>query len=101
VVEQKLEVGATAVTRQTSSRRTIAIAKGAVIDGEVTVTSASRSCSSKRARRELGLFGPAVGFNSCRTRLGPNPALAPTGDRGITSADVSILRTLVRRVYFS
>lgn len=39
VVEEKLEVGATAVIRADIVARTIAIAKGAVIDGEVTVTS--------------------------------------------------------------
>jgi cytoskeletal protein CcmA (bactofilin family) len=39
VVQEKLEVGATAVIRADIVARTIAIAKGAVIDGEVTVTS--------------------------------------------------------------
>ena len=34
-----LEIGSTAVIRGSVSARTIAIAKGAVIDGEVTVTS--------------------------------------------------------------
>jgi cytoskeletal protein CcmA (bactofilin family) len=38
-VEDKLEIGATAVVRARVSARTIAIAKGAVIDGEVVVTS--------------------------------------------------------------
>jgi cytoskeletal protein CcmA (bactofilin family) len=38
-VEDKLEIGATAVIRARISARTIAIAKGAVIDGEVIVTS--------------------------------------------------------------
>jgi len=38
-VEGKLEIGATAVIRAQVSARSIAIAKGAVIDGEVTVTS--------------------------------------------------------------
>jgi cytoskeletal protein CcmA (bactofilin family) len=39
VVEEKLEVGATAVIQADIVARTIAIAKGAVVDGEVTVTS--------------------------------------------------------------
>ncbi|MDB6090269.1 MAG: hypothetical protein JWN85_3053 [Gammaproteobacteria bacterium] len=39
VVEEKLEVGATAVIRADIIARSIAVAKGAVIDGEVTVTS--------------------------------------------------------------
>jgi cytoskeletal protein CcmA (bactofilin family) len=39
VVEHKLEVGATAVIHADIVARSIAIAKGAVIDGEVTVTS--------------------------------------------------------------
>lgn len=39
VVEDKLEVGATAVIRADIVARSIAVAKGAVIDGVVTVTS--------------------------------------------------------------
>jgi cytoskeletal protein CcmA (bactofilin family) len=39
VVEDKLEVGATAVIRADIIARSIAVAKGAVIDGVVTVTS--------------------------------------------------------------
>src|SRR5882757_11346739 len=39
VVENKLEVGATAVIHADIVAKSIAIAKGAVIDGEVTVTS--------------------------------------------------------------
>jgi cytoskeletal protein CcmA (bactofilin family) len=39
VVEDKLEVGATAVIRADIVTRTIAVARGAVIDGAVTVTS--------------------------------------------------------------
>ncbi|HTX24818.1 MAG TPA: polymer-forming cytoskeletal protein [Steroidobacteraceae bacterium] len=38
-VEDKLEIGATAVIRGRVSARSIAIAKGAVIDGELIVTS--------------------------------------------------------------
>lgn len=39
VVEEKLEVGATAVIQADVVARTIAIARGAVIEGSVTVTS--------------------------------------------------------------
>jgi cytoskeletal protein CcmA (bactofilin family) len=39
VVEEKVELGATAVIRADIVARTIAIAKGAIVDGEVTVTS--------------------------------------------------------------
>jgi cytoskeletal protein CcmA (bactofilin family) len=39
VVEGKLEVGATAIIRADIVARSIAVAKGAVIDGEVTITS--------------------------------------------------------------
>jgi cytoskeletal protein CcmA (bactofilin family) len=39
VIEGKLEVGSTAVIRASVIARSIAIAKGAVIEGEVTVTS--------------------------------------------------------------
>lgn len=39
VIEEKLEIGTTAVIRADISARIIAIAKGAIIDGSVTVTS--------------------------------------------------------------
>ncbi len=39
VIEEKLEIGATAVIRADIIARSIAVAKGAVIDGEVTITS--------------------------------------------------------------
>lgn len=39
VIEEKLEVGATAVIRADIVARSIAVAKGAIIDGEVTITS--------------------------------------------------------------
>ncbi len=39
VIEEKLEIGATAVIHADVSARSIAIAKGAVIQGEVVVTS--------------------------------------------------------------
>lgn len=53
VVEDKLEVGATAVIRADIVARSIAIAKGAVIEGAVTVTSGQAVISfvEKRAAR--------------------------------------------------
>ena len=39
VVEHKLEIGATAVIRADIIAQSIAVAKGAIIDGAVTVTS--------------------------------------------------------------
>jgi cytoskeletal protein CcmA (bactofilin family) len=39
VIDEKVEIGATAVVRADVVARSIAIAKGAVIEGEVTVTS--------------------------------------------------------------
>jgi len=39
VIEEKLEVGATAVIRADIVARSIAVARGAIIDGAVTVTS--------------------------------------------------------------
>ncbi|MGH8285410.1 MAG: bactofilin family protein [Steroidobacteraceae bacterium] len=39
VVEEKLEIGASAVVRGQVAARSIAIAEGAIVDGEVTVTS--------------------------------------------------------------
>jgi cytoskeletal protein CcmA (bactofilin family) len=38
-IEEKLEIGQTAVIRGSVSARTLAIAKGAVVDGDITVTS--------------------------------------------------------------
>jgi cytoskeletal protein CcmA (bactofilin family) len=49
-VEDKLEIGATAVIRARVTARTIAIAKGAVIDGEVTVTSGQPVVSFEEKR---------------------------------------------------
>jgi len=49
---------------------------------------------------KLGLFGPAVCFNSVPHALGSKSCAGANWRQGITSADVSILRTLVRRVYF-
>ena len=54
VVEDKLEVAATAVIRADIVARSIAIAKGAVIEGAVTVTSGEPvvQFEEKRERRE-------------------------------------------------
>jgi cytoskeletal protein CcmA (bactofilin family) len=49
-IEEKLEVGATAVLRARISARSIAIAKGAVIDGEVVVTSGQPVVSFEEKR---------------------------------------------------
>jgi cytoskeletal protein CcmA (bactofilin family) len=51
VVEQKLEVAATAVIRADVVAHTIAIAKGAVIDGTVTITSEQRLTEFEERRR--------------------------------------------------
>lgn len=53
VVENKLEIGATAVIRADIVARSIAVAKGAVIDGAMTVTSGEPvvEFEEKRARR--------------------------------------------------
>ncbi len=49
-VEDKLEIGATAVVRARVSARAIAIAKGAVIDGELLVTSGQPIVSFEEKR---------------------------------------------------
>jgi cytoskeletal protein CcmA (bactofilin family) len=49
-IEDKLEIGASAVVRARVSARTIAIAKGAVVDGEVTVTSGEPVISFQEKR---------------------------------------------------
>lgn len=49
-VEDKLEIGATAVVRARVSARAIAIAKGAVIDGELIVTSGQPIVSFEEKR---------------------------------------------------
>ena len=49
-IEDKLEIGASAVVRARVSARTIAIAKGAVVDGEVTVTSGQPVVSFQEKR---------------------------------------------------
>jgi cytoskeletal protein CcmA (bactofilin family) len=54
VVQGKLEVGATAVIRAAIIARSIAVAKGAVIDGEVTITSGQQivQFEEKRGARQ-------------------------------------------------
>jgi cytoskeletal protein CcmA (bactofilin family) len=49
-VDDKLEIGATAVLRARVTARSIAIAKGAVIDGEVSVTSGQPVVSFEEKR---------------------------------------------------
>jgi cytoskeletal protein CcmA (bactofilin family) len=51
VVEEKLEIGATAVIHADVIARSIAIAKGAVISGEVTVTSGQPVINFEERRR--------------------------------------------------
>lgn len=50
-VEEKLELGATAVVRGRVSARTIAIARGAIVDGEMTVTGAEPVVQFDEKRR--------------------------------------------------
>jgi cytoskeletal protein CcmA (bactofilin family) len=50
-VDDKLEIGATAVIRAQVSARSIAIAKGAVIEGQVTVTSGESVVSFEEKRQ--------------------------------------------------
>ena len=52
VVEEKLEVGATAVIQADVVARTIAIARGAVIEGAVTVTSGQPVLRFEERRRQ-------------------------------------------------
>jgi cytoskeletal protein CcmA (bactofilin family) len=54
VIEEKLEVGATAVIRADIVARSIAVAKGAVIDGEVTITSGQPIIRFEERRRKVG-----------------------------------------------
>ena len=50
VVQDKLEIGLTAVIRGRVSARTIAIAKGAIVDGEIEVTSGIPSVEFEEKR---------------------------------------------------
>ena len=50
IVEDKLEIGYSAVIRGKVSARTIAIAKGAIVDGEIVVTSDAAIVSFEEKR---------------------------------------------------
>ena len=54
VVEEKLEVGSTAVIRADIVARSIAVAKGAVIDGEVTIISGQPIVRFEERRLKAG-----------------------------------------------
>jgi cytoskeletal protein CcmA (bactofilin family) len=54
VIEEKLEVGATAVIRADIVAGSIAVAKGAVIDGDVTITSGRPIVRFEEKRRRSG-----------------------------------------------
>ena len=54
VIEDRLEIGATAVIRADIVARTVAIAKGAVIEGAVTVTSGSPILKFEEKRTRKG-----------------------------------------------
>lgn len=50
-IAEKLEVGATAVIRGSVTARTLAIARGAVVDGDITVTSGAPITRFEEKRR--------------------------------------------------
>jgi len=50
--DEKLEIGQTAVIRGSVSARTLAIAKGAVVDGDITVTSGAPITRFEEKRKE-------------------------------------------------
>jgi len=52
LVDEKLEIGHTAVIRGSVSARTIAIARGAVVDGDITVTSGAPITRFEERRKE-------------------------------------------------
>lgn len=51
-VEEKLEIGQTAVIRGSVTARTLAIAKGAVVDGDITVTSGAPITRFEEKRKD-------------------------------------------------
>jgi cytoskeletal protein CcmA (bactofilin family) len=51
VIEEKLELGSTAVIRGDVVARSIAVAKGAIIDGEVTITSGQQVVHFEEKRK--------------------------------------------------
>ena len=52
IVDEKLEIGHTAVIRGSVSARTIAIARGAKVDGDITVTSGAPITRFEERRKE-------------------------------------------------
>ncbi len=52
IVDEKLEIGQTAVIRGSVSARTIAIARGAIVDGDITVTSGTPIVRFEERRKE-------------------------------------------------
>jgi cytoskeletal protein CcmA (bactofilin family) len=52
VIAEKLEIGATAVVRADVTARSIAVAKGAVIEGQVTITSGEPVIEFEEKRHE-------------------------------------------------
>lgn len=51
-VEDKLEIGYSAVIRGSVSARTIAIAKGAIVDGEIEITSGQPALHFEEKRED-------------------------------------------------
>lgn len=51
-IEEKLEIGQTAVIRGSVTARTLAIAKGAVVDGDITVTSGAPITRFEEKRKD-------------------------------------------------
>jgi cytoskeletal protein CcmA (bactofilin family) len=51
-IDEKLEIGQTAVIRGSVTARTLAIAKGAVVDGDITVTSGTPITRFEEKRKE-------------------------------------------------
>src|ERR1700730_8711441 len=68
-VRDKLEIGYTAVIRGRVSARTIAIAKGAIVDGEIEVTSGTPvvEFEEKREGRERGAAATAAACSRLAT----------------------------------
>jgi cytoskeletal protein CcmA (bactofilin family) len=66
VIEEKLEVGATAVIRADIVAGSIAVAKGAVIDGEVTITSGQPIVRFEEKRRRAGEPAEPISSHAAR-----------------------------------
>lgn len=52
VIEEKLEIGQTAVIRGSVTARSLAIAKGAIVDGDITVTSGAPITRFEERRKD-------------------------------------------------